>query len=202
MTTTANLLSEVNIYVGTYKKYNEGSIFGKWLTLGDYSDMQEFWEACKELHNDEEDPEFMFQDYETPDILKGFISECGINDDIFYIAEKIEGCGIDFEVLEACENIYSFKDIEKCIDYAQEIAKATYEKVKNEYELGKGHLSNEDDKNLREWIYGGIREGTEIIKIITDFLPAGKAAKVLKTIKENWNNKGDYSKSITTQTVE
>ena len=41
---------------------------------------------------------------------------------------------------------------------AQEIAKATYEKVKNEYELGKGHLSNEDDKNLREWIYGGIHE--------------------------------------------
>jgi hypothetical protein len=85
---------------------------------------------------------------------------------------------------------------------AQEIAKATYEKVKNEYELGKGHLSNEDDKNLREWIYGGIHEGREIIKIITDFLPAGKAAKVLKTIKESWNNKGEYSKSITTQTAE
>ena len=81
---------------------------------------------------------------------------------------------------------------------AQEIAKATYEKVKNEYELGKGHLSNEDDKNLREWIYGGIHEGAEIIKIITDFLPAGKAAKVLKTIKESWNNKGDYSKSVPT----
>lgn len=69
---------------------------------------------------------------------------------------------------------------------AQEIAKATYEKVKNEYELGKGHLSNEDDKNLREWIYGGVHEGAEIIKIITDFLPAGKAAKVLKIIKERW----------------
>ena len=43
-----------------------------------------------------------------------------------------------------------------------------------------------EEKNLREWIYGGIHEGTEIIKIITDFLPAGKAAKVLKTIKESW----------------
>ena len=72
---------------------------------------------------------------------------------------------------------------------AKEIAKAKYEKVKNEYELGNGHLSNEDDKNLREWIYGGIHEGAEIIKIITDFLPAGKATKVLKTIKESWNNK-------------
>lgn len=84
---------------------------------------------------------------------------------------------------------------------AQEIAKATYEKVKNEYELGKGHLSNEDDKNLREWIYGGIREGAEIIKIITNFLPTGKAAKILETIKESWNNNGGYSKSITTQTA-
>lgn len=73
---------------------------------------------------------------------------------------------------------------------AQEIAKTTYDKVKNEYELGKGHLSNEDEKNLREWIYGGIHEGTEIIKIITDFLPAGKTAKVLKTIKERWSNRG------------
>lgn len=74
---------------------------------------------------------------------------------------------------------------------AKELAKATYEKVKNEYELGKGHLSNEDDKNLREWIYGGVHEGVEIIKIITDFLPAGKAAKVFKAIEKRWNNKGD-----------
>ena len=85
---------------------------------------------------------------------------------------------------------------------AKELAKATYEKVKNEYELGKGHLSNEDDKNLREWIYGGVHEGAEIIKIITDFLPAGKAATVLKTITEKWNNNGDYSKSVTTKTAE
>ena len=55
---------------------------------------------------------------------------------------------------------------------------------------------------MREWIYGGIHEGREIIKIITDFLPAGKAAKVLKTIKESWNSKGGYSKSVTTQTAE
>ena len=85
---------------------------------------------------------------------------------------------------------------------AKELAKTTYEKVKNEYELGKGHLSLEEEKNLREWIYGGIHEGAEIIKIITDFLPAGKAEKVLKTIKESWNNKGGYSRSVTTQTAE
>ena len=46
-------LSESKIYVGTYAKYNDGSIFGKWLTLSDYADKEEFYEACKELHKDE-----------------------------------------------------------------------------------------------------------------------------------------------------
>ena len=85
---------------------------------------------------------------------------------------------------------------------AKELAKATYENVKNEYELGKGYLSNEDDKNLREWIYGGIHEGAEIIKIITDFLPAGKAAEVIKTIKEYWDNNGNQSTTVTRQMTE
>lgn len=90
------LLDDTKIYVGTYAKYNNGSIDGEWLTLGDYSDMDEFWEACKELHNDEEDPEFMFQDYETPELLDGLISESGIDADIFEKAEildKVEDFG-------------------------------------------------------------------------------------------------------------
>lgn len=53
-----------SIYVGTYAKYNDGSIAGKWLNLEDYADADEFIQACKELHADEQDPEFMFQDYE------------------------------------------------------------------------------------------------------------------------------------------
>lgn len=52
------------IYVGTYAKYNDGSIAGKWLNLEDYAGAEEFMQACQELHADEEDPEFMFQDYE------------------------------------------------------------------------------------------------------------------------------------------
>jgi len=58
MTTTASL------YVGTYSKYNNGSIVGQWMKLNDYSDAEEFLAACVELHKDEVDPEFMFQDYE------------------------------------------------------------------------------------------------------------------------------------------
>lgn len=52
------------IYVGTYAKYNSGSIAGKWLNLADYADRDAFLEACAKLHSDEEDPELMFQDYE------------------------------------------------------------------------------------------------------------------------------------------
>lgn len=54
----------MQIYCGTYAKYNEGNLFGKWLNLEDYADKDEFIEACRELHADEEDPELMFQDWE------------------------------------------------------------------------------------------------------------------------------------------
>ena len=53
------------IYVGTYAKYNNGSIEGKWITISDYNTYEEFVDACRELHSDEKDPEFMVQDYEN-----------------------------------------------------------------------------------------------------------------------------------------
>ncbi len=81
-------ISEASVYVGTYAKYNNGSIFGKWLKLSDYADKKEFYEACQELHSDEEDPEFMFQDYEN--IPEGLISECSISDNIFEILTALE----------------------------------------------------------------------------------------------------------------
>ena len=34
----AKVLSEVKVYVGTYAKYNNGSLSGAWLDLSDYSD--------------------------------------------------------------------------------------------------------------------------------------------------------------------
>jgi antirestriction protein len=52
------------IYVGTYAKYNAGSIAGQWLDLENYSDRDSFLEACRELHKNEQDPELMFQDFE------------------------------------------------------------------------------------------------------------------------------------------
>jgi antirestriction protein len=65
------------LYVGTYAKYNNGSIAGKWLYLEDYADTTAFLKACEELHKDESDPELMFQDFEG--FPKEFYSEsCSI----------------------------------------------------------------------------------------------------------------------------
>ncbi|REC79450.1 antirestriction protein ArdA [Chryseobacterium elymi] len=97
-------ITEANVYVGTYAKYNNGSIFGKWLKLSDYADRGEFYEACAELHSDEEDPEYMFQDYEN--IPKGLIGESWISENIFEVLEALNN--LDENTLEAfliwCDN--------------------------------------------------------------------------------------------------
>lgn len=74
-------LDSPRVYVGTYEKYNGGSIAGKWLDLEDYADKDEFLEACAKLHKDEIDPEFMFQDSEN--LPSGFVEECYIDDAVW-----------------------------------------------------------------------------------------------------------------------
>lgn len=55
--------NEPRIYVSTYHKYNDGNLNGAWLTLTDYDTHEDFMQACRELHADEEYPELMYQDY-------------------------------------------------------------------------------------------------------------------------------------------
>ena len=70
-----------SIYVGTYGKYNSGSIQGAWLKLRDYKTAEEFYAAANKLHDNEYDPELMFQDWESiPEI---FISESHVDPVIF-----------------------------------------------------------------------------------------------------------------------
>ena len=69
------------VYCGTYRKYNEGSLFGMWVDLVKCGDYDTFSEVCHCLHADEEDPELMYQDYECfPGI---WYSESGIDEDTF-----------------------------------------------------------------------------------------------------------------------
>jgi len=53
------------IYLGTYRKYNNGSLFGQWIDLTTFDDYEDFCDYCHRLHADEHDPEFMVQDFEN-----------------------------------------------------------------------------------------------------------------------------------------
>lgn len=58
------------VYVGTYRKYNEGSLKGKWISLDNCNSYDDFIAECKKVHSDEADPEYMIQDSEDfPDGL-------------------------------------------------------------------------------------------------------------------------------------
>ena len=77
------------VYVGTYGKYNGGSLKGDWLNLRECKDYKQFLSKCRALHRGERDPEYMIQDVDDfPDGL-----ECGE-----WLSEQ------DFnDVIEACK---------------------------------------------------------------------------------------------------
>jgi hypothetical protein len=52
------------VYCSTYKKYNSGDLGGAWINLADYSSAKEFYTKCAEIHKEEHEPEYMFQDVE------------------------------------------------------------------------------------------------------------------------------------------
>ncbi|MGV6946308.1 antirestriction protein ArdA [Sphingobacterium kyonggiense] len=58
------------------------------MKLANYNSTSEFYDACKEMQHHEEDPEFMFQDYEN--IPKGLIGECWMSDTIFEVLGALE----------------------------------------------------------------------------------------------------------------
>ena len=92
-------LGHPSVYVGTYRKYNEGSIFGMWVDMVACGDYDTFMDVCHKLHADEDDPELMYQDYENfPD---SWYSESGINEDTF--DKIIEYAGLDEDTQEAYE---------------------------------------------------------------------------------------------------
>jgi len=122
--TTKTTTLEVKIYCGTYAKYNDSSIAGQWIDVTDL-DKQEFYDLCRDLHSDEEDPEFMFQDTDTESkLLRDMISESGIDDEFWSLKEEMKELSENsLMMLEAFEvyvasgydaNISSFEDAFFC----------------------------------------------------------------------------------------
>lgn len=94
------------VYVGTYRKYNNGNLDGKWMTLEDYSSFKEFINACCEVHKDESDPELMIQDTEDfPDGLGcgEWLSEEDFNDVIKAIKEGNEEEESKYQIIDYSE---------------------------------------------------------------------------------------------------
>lgn len=78
-------LDLVKVYVGTYRKYNHGNLDGEWVSLFDFDCIEDYHYYLEELHNDEEDPEFMIQDIDAPEAFHKFIDEYGIDENIFLL---------------------------------------------------------------------------------------------------------------------
>ena len=96
-----------SVYVGTYAKYNEGSLCGLWVDLSSFDDYDEFINFCKAIHADEEDPELMAQDYECFPrqwYNEGFMSE----DDFDNILEYSDMC--DKHGSDAVDDYMEFHD--------------------------------------------------------------------------------------------
>ena len=70
---------------------------------------------------------------------------------------------------------------------AKEQAAAMIDKIAKDYEIGKGHLENENQKNLREWIFGGIEHMSEIIGTLSKFKQAQSLLKRLEKIIRKTN---------------
>ena len=98
------------IYVGTYNAYNEGSLKGQWLDLEDYDNYDDFKRACRELHADEHDPEFMFQDFEG--VPREFIGECYLKPEFW----DYMNCDIDDDVKEAFMYLFDEWNEDRCRD--------------------------------------------------------------------------------------
>ena len=93
--------NNASIYVGTYHKYNCGSLDGAWVDLESFNDEEELMEFLYRLHADEAEPEFMVQDYMN--FPRRFYSE-SMNEHDF--AELYEWLNLDEEEREMCEEYW------------------------------------------------------------------------------------------------
>lgn len=139
MTNLQNCLDTACIYVSTYAKYNNGSLYGKWLSLSDYSDYDELLTAMYELHSDESEPEFMLSDYEGCELFEklGLIGGSFLSPEIYEIAEQINESEYNSEVYEGCIDCLGKMDFQSLYEYV------------NNFYYGE-HGSDED---FVQWLY-------------------------------------------------
>lgn len=130
------------VCVTTHHRYNCGNSAGEWLDLSDYSDANEFADACRALFEDTEaDPELLIVDWEN--VPKALIdSEGGTVHPVFweYYLPRIKR-GYPKEVIDAYFDAYCLQDsdhlrhfeahylgkYDSAVDFASELFHACYE---------------------------------------------------------------------------
>jgi antirestriction protein len=116
----SNALNGPAVYVGTYRKYNEGSIAGEWIDLEDYAgDRDGFLAKCAEIHSDEADPELMFQDFQG--FPRDFYGESCLDEKLFAWLELDES---ERELIERYEDAFGYAPDD--IEQAREVYIGTY----------------------------------------------------------------------------
>lgn len=136
------------VYCGTYKKYNEGSLDGGWLHLGRYQNGAAFLEACKKLHADESDPEFMYQDFEyLPD---EFYSESCIYPEVFEVIQAIKQMNPDKQAAFAdfCERGACIPDMFDVEEFS-----LTYKPNKKPRKTAQSEDMKEFSELFKTWYY-------------------------------------------------
>lgn len=125
------------VYCGTYGKYNNGSLDGAWLDLEMFNSYDEFLEICALLHDDEDDPEFMFQDFQGfpeawycescpgEDTFDKIIEYCRLSEDEREIFDAYYKCTGDDSFENANERFMGYFDSEE--DFAEDIIRELYD---------------------------------------------------------------------------
>lgn len=144
----------MRIYVSTYRKYSEGSLQGEWLDLEDYDSYEEFMEACRELHADEKDPEFMFQDADS-NVPDWAWSESGVSEHLWGYLELDEEDRAKFNFL---------------IEHRGEDVEDVFDKISDVIFYEGMSLAEVAEELVDEGVYG---EVSESLKYYIDFEKLG-----------------------------
>ena len=140
--------NNASVYVGTYHKYNCGSLDGAWVDLESFHNVRELMKFLYRLHADEAEPEFMVQDYMN--FPRRFYSE-SMNEHDF--AELYDWIHLDTEEREMCAEYWKEIDESASID---EIAdRLVYSGDSNEYfdELADEALSDYNVPNFLQFCF-------------------------------------------------
>ena len=136
------------VYVGTYHKYNCGSLDGAWVDLESFHNEKELMRFLYRLHADEAEPEFMVQDYMN--FPRRFYSE-SMNEHDF--AELYEWINLDEEQRQMCQEYWDEIDESESVE---EIAdRLVYSGDSNEYfdELAEEALSDYNVPNFLQFCF-------------------------------------------------